>query len=60
MEDVNPVEFRDSLLTPEKYKLTIHQHIVALPPGQQFRLDVTVKDANSKKTSSRSLDLNVP
>jgi GWxTD domain-containing protein len=59
-EDVIAVEFRESGFSPDKYKQTIYQHIVAMLPGQQYKLDVTVKDANSKKTSFRSLDLNVP
>jgi hypothetical protein len=39
---------------------SIYQKIVALPPGQRFKLDLVVKDVNSDQTGVISRGINVP
>jgi hypothetical protein len=43
-----------------KDKRSEYQKIVGLPPGQPYKLDLVLKDANSKSVGSLSMRLNAP
>jgi len=59
-EDVISVEFSDVYFQQGKDKRSEYQKIVGLPPGQPYKLDLVLKDANSKSVGSLSMRLNAP
>jgi hypothetical protein len=59
-EDIISVEFLDQYFERGKNKRSAYQHIVGLPPGQRYKLDLVLKDENSKSTGTLSIGLNVP
>jgi GWxTD domain-containing protein len=54
------VEYIDEQFEQGKQSRSIYQKIVALPPGQRFKLDLVLKDINSTYTGVLSFGLNVP
>lgn len=59
-EDVISVEFLDQHFERGKNKRSEYQHIVALAPGQRFKLELVLKDVNSNSAGTTSIGLNVP
>jgi GWxTD domain-containing protein len=59
-EDEIAREFIDVYFDQGKEKRSEYQRIVALPPGQRYKLDLVLKDVNSKKVGAYSVGLNVP
>jgi GWxTD domain-containing protein len=59
-EDEIARDFRDIYFDHGKDTHSEYQRIVALPPGQRYKLDLVLKDINSKKVGALSLGLNVP
>ncbi len=59
-EDTISVEFLDQHFERGKNKRSEYQHIVSLPPGQRFKLDLVVKDINNNSAGTMSIGLNVP
>jgi GWxTD domain-containing protein len=59
-EDVISVEFLDQYFERGKSKRSEYQHVVALPPGQRYKLELILKDVNSNSTGTMSVGLNVP
>lgn len=59
-EDEIVRDFIDLYFDQGKSKRSEYQRIVALPPGQRYKLDLVLKDVNSKKVGALSLGLNVP
>jgi GWxTD domain-containing protein len=59
-EDEISRDFRDVFFEQGKDKRSAYQRVVALPPGQRYKLDLVLKDINSKKLGALSLGLNVP
>jgi GWxTD domain-containing protein len=59
-EDVISAEYMDEFFERGKNNRSQYQKIVSLPPGQRFKLDLVLKDVNSKNIGPMSLGLNVP
>jgi GWxTD domain-containing protein len=59
-EDVISVEYLDQYFEYGKNKKSEYQHIVALPPGQRYKLELVLKDVNSKSAGTATIGLNVP
>jgi len=59
-EDVITTEYTDEYFVQGKNARSQYQKIVALPPGQRFKLDLVIKDVNSKNVGPMSLGLSVP
>jgi GWxTD domain-containing protein len=59
-EDEISKVFNDLYFFQGKNKPSEYQRIIALPPGQRYKLDLVLKDVNSKKMGSISIGLNVP
>jgi GWxTD domain-containing protein len=59
-EDVVVRDFRDIYFDQGKEKRSEYQRVVALPPGQRYKLDLVLRDVNSKKVGALSLPLIVP
>jgi GWxTD domain-containing protein len=59
-EDEIIKDFNDIYFTSGKNKPSEYQKIVALAPGRSYRLDLVLKDLNSKKMGTLSQGLNVP
>ena len=59
-EDVISVEFLDQNFEYGKNKKSIYQHVVALPPGQRYKLELVLKDVNSKSAGTATVGLTVP
>jgi len=59
-EHVISVEFLDQYFERGKNKRSGYQHIVGLPPGQRYTLDLVLRDENSKAAGTVSIGLNVP
>ena len=59
-EDEITRDFNDLYFHQGKDKPSKYQRIVALTPGQRYRLDLIVKDVNSKKIGTVSQGLVVP
>ena len=53
-------EYLDQHFEQGKQNRSIFQKIIALPPGQRFKLDLVVKDVNSEKIGVYSRGLVVP
>jgi GWxTD domain-containing protein len=59
-EDVVMAEYADESFEQGKNARSEYQKIVALPPGQRFKLDLVLKDVNSGNTGLVSRGFNVP
>jgi hypothetical protein len=59
-EHVITNDYLDQVFEQGKQNRSIYQKIVALPPGQRFKLDLVLKDVNSGKTGVYSRGMNVP
>jgi GWxTD domain-containing protein len=59
-EDVISVEFSDQYFAEGKNKRSEYQKIVAVPPGQRYKLDLVLKDENSKNVGSLTQGLAIP
>jgi GWxTD domain-containing protein len=59
-EDVISVEYLDQYFEYGKNKRSEYQHIVSLTPGQRYKLELVLKDVNSKYTGTATIGLNVP
>jgi GWxTD domain-containing protein len=59
-EDSISTEYIDKYFEQGKDKRSEYQHIVALPPGMRYKLDLVLKDVNSNNVGAMSLGLNVP
>ena len=59
-EDVVAVDANDLYFDYVKKNRSTYQRIVALPPGQRYKLDLVLKDVNSKKVGTMSMPLIVP
>jgi GWxTD domain-containing protein len=53
-------EFTDLAFPRGKELPSVYQHIVALPPGQRYKLDLVLKDVNSNGMGTQSVALLVP
>jgi GWxTD domain-containing protein len=54
------VEYTDPYFEQGKLNRSVYQKIVALPPGQRFKLDLVLKDINSGNVGMISKGINVP
>jgi GWxTD domain-containing protein len=52
--------FNDLYFFEGKNKSSKYQRMIALSPGQLYKLDLVLKDANSKKMGTTTIRLNVP
>ena len=59
-EEESVREFLDLYFDQAKEKSSTYQRIIMLPPGQRYKLDLVLKDVNSKKVGFISLPLIVP
>jgi GWxTD domain-containing protein len=59
-DDVISVEYSDEYFEAGKSKRSEYQKIIALPPGQRFKLDLVLKDENSKNVGTQSVGMAVP
>ena len=59
-EDVISVEYLDQYFEVGKTKRSEYQKIIALQPGQRYKLDLALKDENSKSVGSLSMAITVP
>jgi GWxTD domain-containing protein len=59
-EDTITKEFSDQHFQYGKDKRSSSQKMIALPPGQRYKLDLVIKDVNSKKVGVISQGLVVP
>jgi len=53
-------EYLDQLFEAGKQSRSIYQKIIALPPGQRFKLDLVLKDVNSGNVGAFSRGMVVP
>jgi GWxTD domain-containing protein len=58
-EDEIAIEYSDEYFSEGKNKRSEYQKIVALAPGQRYKLDLVVKDVNSKTVGAKSVGLNI-
>jgi GWxTD domain-containing protein len=59
-EDDISAEYSDQYFQEGKNKRSEYQKIIALPPGQRFKLDLVLKDTNSKSIGTQSVGLAIP
>jgi GWxTD domain-containing protein len=59
-EDEITKSFNDILFQIGRNKPSEYQKIVALAPGQPYRLELVLKDANSNKMGTMKKELNIP
>jgi GWxTD domain-containing protein len=59
-EDTVTVEYNDAGFDRGKLQRSTYQHIVALPPGQRFKVDMVLKDINSGNTGVVQRGIPVP
>jgi GWxTD domain-containing protein len=59
-EDVISVEYADQYFEQGKNKRSEYQKMIALAPGQRYKLDLVLKDVNSKSVGSLTQGLAVP
>jgi GWxTD domain-containing protein len=59
-EDEITKDFNDILFPVAKNKPSEYQKIVALAPGQPYKLELVLKDVNSKKMGTLKKGLNIP
>jgi hypothetical protein len=59
-EDTISTEYTDANFDSGKNARSEYQKIVALPPGQRYKLDLVLKDLNGKAIGTASRGINVP
>jgi len=59
-EDEVVRDFIDIYFDQEKERRSTYQRMVMLPPGQRYKVDLVLKDVNSKKVGYDSLGISVP
>lgn len=59
-EDAISTDYTDENFEYGKNRRSVYQHIVALPPGMRYKLNLVLKDINSKNVGSTEIGLNVP
>jgi GWxTD domain-containing protein len=59
-EDVISVEYLDEYFEQGKEKRSEYQRIIALPPGQMYRLDLILEDVNSKNKGTLAKSISIP
>jgi GWxTD domain-containing protein len=59
-EDVISVEYSDQYFEQGKNKRSEYQKMIALPPGQRYKLELVLKDVNSKSVGSLAQGLAIP
>ncbi len=59
-ENTISAEYTDETFEQGKNKRSIYQKIVALPPGQRYRLDLILKDLNGGNVGSMTYGIQVP
>jgi GWxTD domain-containing protein len=59
-EDEISTEYLDEYFEQGKNKRSQYQKIIALPPGQRYKLDLVLKDVNGHTVGPMSIGLNVP
>ncbi len=59
-DDTISTEFIDQYFDLGKNKRSAYQRIIALAPGMRYKLDLVLKDVNSKNVGAQSIGLNVP
>ncbi len=59
-EDTVTVEYSDANFDKGKQARSTYQHIIGLPPGQRFKLDMVLKDINSGNTGVIQRGIPVP
>jgi GWxTD domain-containing protein len=59
-EDEIGIEYTDEYFEQGKSARSEYQKIVALPPGQRYKLDLVLKDVNSKNVGAYQLGLTIP
>lgn len=59
-EDEISTEYLDEYFEQGKNKRSQYQKIIALPPGQRYKLDLVLKDVNGNTVGPMSIGLNVP
>jgi GWxTD domain-containing protein len=59
-EDDISAEYSDQYFQEGKNKRSEYQKIIGLPPGQRFKLDLVLKDVNSKSIGTQSVGLTIP
>jgi hypothetical protein len=59
-DDTISVEFSDEYFEAGKSKRSEYQKIIGLPPGQRYKLDLVLKDENSKSVGTQSVGLAIP
>jgi GWxTD domain-containing protein len=59
-EDVIASEFSDESFEAGKNKRSEYQKIISLPPGQRYKLDLVLKDVNSKNIGPKSMGITTP
>jgi GWxTD domain-containing protein len=59
-EDVISTEYSDSEFQAGKQARSEYQKVIALPPGQRYKLDLVLKDINSGNMGIISRGINVP
>ncbi len=59
-EDEISTEYLDEYFERGKNSRSQYQKIIALPPGQRFKLDLVLKDINANTVGPMSIGLNVP
>jgi hypothetical protein len=59
-EDEISTEYLDEYFEQGRNKRSQYQKIIALPPGQRYKLDLVLKDVNGNTVGPMSIGLNVP
>ncbi len=59
-EDVIAVEFSDEYFELGKNQRSEYQHVIAVPPGGKYKLEMVLEDLKSKSVGSRVIGLNSP
>jgi GWxTD domain-containing protein len=59
-EDALNKDFNDVFFQIGKDKPSEYQHIVAVAPGQRYKLDLVLQDVNSKKMGTKKVSLDIP
>jgi len=59
-EDEVVRDFLDIYFDQAKEKRSTYQRLVMLPPGQRYKVDLVLKDVNSKKVGYDSIGISVP
>ena len=59
-EDEIVRDFHDIYFEQGKQRRSTYQRIIFLPPGQRYKLDLVLRDENSKNVGSETISINVP